>query len=378
MDSLLHTMIKANGLTGLKTSFEDEGASLQDVNDLIRICDKNNLTSTIKIGGCEAKTDIITCCNLGVTSIVAPMVETPYAFKKFKMVCEEVFKDKMHLYDFYINVETKTAIKNLDMMLLLNEGFLKGVVFGRSDIVGSLNIPKDSVNSKEVFDLLYPALKLAKEHNLVTTLGGNLTAQSEYFVMDLFKDNLLDKVETRLAVCSLKELKSDYSLFIDNAIELEKLVLQKRIDRIEHKVSPWKKRYRSIDSRTSFVDTVEKSEKGALAIDFDNVIHAMDKGFHDGTIYGNPLPDCGLALKILSKKYDIIIYSCKFNPKRPLINNKTGKELVIEWLVKNNLMSFIHSVRFGKPNAVAYIDDKALRFSTWEKCLEDLKNMELL
>jgi len=194
----------------------------------------------------------------------------------------------------------------------------------------------------------------------------------------LFNDGLLDKVETRLAVCSLKELKDNFNSFIDNAIELEKLVLQKRIDRLEREIYPWKTRYRSIDCRTSFANTVEKSEKNAVAIDFDNVIHAMSKGFHDGTVYGNPIPDCGLALEIISKKYDIIIYSCKFNPKRPLINNKTGKELVAEWLTENDLMKFIHSIQFGKPNAIAYIDDKALRFSTWEKCLKDLKDLELL
>jgi len=72
------------------------------------------------------------------------------------------------------------------------------------------------------------------------------------------------------------------------------------------------------------------------------------------------------------------VYSCKLNPKRPLIHNKTGKELITEWLLKNDLMKFIRSIEFGKPNAIAYIDDKSIRFSTWEKCLENLKDLELL
>ena len=374
----IDTMIKHNGLIGLKTSFEDEGASYKDVNDILSICNKNALYSAIKIGGCEAKTDSIKCMDLGVNAIVAPMVETPYAFKKFKLMCNEVFKDKIDQCDFYINIETKTALKNLDMILEINEGFLTGLVFGRSDIVGSLDLSKDSVNNSEVFNLLHPALTLAKKYNLITTLGGNLSSNSEEFILKLFEENLLDKIETRLVVCSLKELKSDYNSFINNAIELEKIILKKRIDRLERELYPWKKRYRSIDSRTSFIDTVEKSEKNVLALDFDGVLHDMDKGFHDGTIYGNPLIDCKKTLDILSKKYDIILYSCKFNPKRPLINGKTGKELVTDWLTKNDLMQFIHSMRFGKPNAVAYIDDKALRFSTWKQCLDDLKKMGII
>ena len=67
----------------LARRFEDEGVSLRDVNDILTICNKNALYSTIKIGGCEAKTDSIICMNLDVNAIVAPMVETPYAFKKF-------------------------------------------------------------------------------------------------------------------------------------------------------------------------------------------------------------------------------------------------------------------------------------------------------
>jgi hypothetical protein len=244
-------MINNDGLTGLKTSFEDEGASYRDVNDILDICRRHNLYSTIKIGGCEAKTNALNCRDLDVKGIVAPMVETPYAFKKFKMMCGQVFKDELPLHDFYVNIETETAIKNLDKILMLNNGFLKGVVFGRSDIVGSLGLAKDSVDSDEVCNLIRPALKLAKDNGLTTALGGNLTSKSESFIMTLFSDGLLDKVETRLAICTLKHLNDNYESFIDNAIELEKLVLQKRIDRLQHEMLPWTERCEAIHSRAS-------------------------------------------------------------------------------------------------------------------------------
>ena len=32
-----------------------------------------------------------------------------------------------------------------------------------------------------------------------------------------------------------------------------------------------------------------ETDKLNLAIDFDGVIHNMDKGFHDGTCYGEPI-----------------------------------------------------------------------------------------
>ena len=74
-----------------------------------------------------------------------------------------------------------------------------------------------------------------------------------------------------------------------------------------------------------------------LAIDFDGVIHNMNKGFHDGTCYGDPLPGSLKAIKELSKKYTIIIYTAKAKPSRPLIQGKTGIELVWGWLEKHGV-----------------------------------------
>ena len=48
-----------------------------------------------------------------------------------------------------------------------------------------------------------------------------------------------------------------------------------------------------------------------IAIDFDGVIHNFDKGFHDGTCYGDPLPGSLEALKKISESYNIIIFTIK-------------------------------------------------------------------
>ena len=46
-----------------------------------RITKAAGLQHNIKVGGCEAKTDIYSCEKLGVSGIVAPMVETSYALR---------------------------------------------------------------------------------------------------------------------------------------------------------------------------------------------------------------------------------------------------------------------------------------------------------
>jgi hypothetical protein len=113
-------------------------------------------------------------------------------------------------------------------------------------------------------------------------------------------------------------------------------------------------------------------EKNNIAVDFDGVIHDF-KGWGDGTCYGDPLPGSLSAIKKLSEKYNVIIFTAKARPDRPLVNNKTGKELVEEWLEKHDVLKFIDYVTFEKPRAKFYIDDKAIKYdNNWDQIIEEV------
>ena len=120
-----------------------------------------------------------------------------------------------------------------------------------------------------------------------------------------------------------------------------------------------------------------ENELKNIAIDFDGVIHEFH-GWGDGTCYGDPLPGALDAIKTLSKKYNIIIFTAKVKPDRPLVNGKTGGELVDEWLEKYNIKQYIDKVTCEKPRAEIYIDDKGLRFHNWDKCLIDLEALNII
>ena len=117
-----------------------------------------------------------------------------------------------------------------------------------------------------------------------------------------------------------------------------------------------------------------ENEMNNLAIDFDGVVHNFDKGYYDGTCYGDPIPGSLEAIKKLSKKYKIIIYTAKAKPSRPLVNGKTGIELVKEWLEKYGVLECVEEVTSEKPRAILYIDDKAYRFDKWDNTLDFIKN----
>ena len=115
-----------------------------------------------------------------------------------------------------------------------------------------------------------------------------------------------------------------------------------------------------------------------LGIDFDGVIHKNSKGFFDGTIYDDPIEGTEEALKKLSDKYTLICYTAKAKPDRMLINGKTGTELVWEWLKKHKFDKYISKVTSEKPRAVAYIDDKAIRFNDWNHCFASLEAAKII
>ena len=128
--------------------------------------------------------------------------------------------------------------------------------------------------------------------------------------------------------------------------------------------------------RNSHVPPGFEGELENIAVDFDGVVHNFDKGWHDGTCYGDPLPGSLEAIKKLSKKYNVIIFSAKVRPDRPLVEGKSGKELVIEWLKKHEIFSCVKDVTHEKPRAQYYIDDKAIKFvDNWEEILKEVCNI---
>jgi len=106
-----------------------------------------------------------------------------------------------------------------------------------------------------------------------------------------------------------------------------------------------------------------------IAIDFDGVVHDFSKGWYDGTCYGDPLPGALDAIKTLSKNYNIIIFTAKVKPSRPLVSGKTGTVLVTEWLDKHGILDCVDEITCEKPRARIYIDDKGYKFENWEDTL---------
>jgi hypothetical protein len=111
-----------------------------------------------------------------------------------------------------------------------------------------------------------------------------------------------------------------------------------------------------------------------VAVDFDGVIHAYSKGWQDGTIYDDPVPGAFSALHILMKTYAVFVHTARAPfPVADWITTHSNLEC---WVVRDPPEFWdkrgVLLITSRKLPAVAYIDDRGIRFESWDQALADL------
>ncbi len=202
MVDLLSELKNTYNVSGIKAEFEAEGTRIEEAMRLKDVTAMAGLGLNIKIGGCEAIKDMLDAVSLGAQRIIAPMVETPYALQKFIKAAQLVHGDKLEHVDLLINIETETSYKNFADMLKVPEiKYLNGIVIGRVDMVGSLGIGRDQINSKQVLDISLDLAKRAKDKGLTVVVGGGVSVDAINF-FKAFPAGHLDRFETRKVIFS--------------------------------------------------------------------------------------------------------------------------------------------------------------------------------
>lgn len=200
--NILTDMVENDGLIGIKTSFEDEGALFNDVVKLKNICDNARIPITLKIGGPEAIRDLKDSILLGVDGVVAPMVESKFGLHKFlEAVKNNIPYSDIENLHLNINIETITAVNCIDMILdYENINMLNGITIGRVDLVSSMGKDREYVNNDEIYSMVKTIFTKVKQKNLKACIGGAISVDSYNFLERLNSEGLLDKFETRYAI----------------------------------------------------------------------------------------------------------------------------------------------------------------------------------
>jgi hypothetical protein len=229
MLDLLVELKEAYHVTGVKAEFEAEGTRIDEAMRLKEISTRAGVGMTIKIGGCEAIKDMFEAASLGTQYLVAPMVETAYALKKYLAAIQIAFTPEQRQdMEFLINVETITACQNFDAMLALPDiDLLAGIVIGRVDLSGSIGLDRDSINGTEILKLSLEAAAKAKAKQKDVVVGGGVSVHSLPFFRDFPKGHL-NRFETRKIVFRCPEALSNREEAFLKAVEFEILWLRNK------------------------------------------------------------------------------------------------------------------------------------------------------
>jgi 4-hydroxy-2-oxoheptanedioate aldolase len=192
-------------LKGIKAEFEAEGSSLRDLMRLRRITNSAGIDLFLKIGGVEAVRDIKDSLEIAVDGLIAPMCETPFGVKKFIDAYKEVYGEhKIHLS---INVETKSAVDNLEAIINIAEGFIDNITIGRSDLSASYSNEEVTPDSDFIFDILSTTLERLASSPMTLTVGGSISIKTvEEFKKRQILVEGVSKLETRKVMLPPKEM----------------------------------------------------------------------------------------------------------------------------------------------------------------------------
>lgn len=116
-----------------------------------------------------------------------------------------------------------------------------------------------------------------------------------------------------------------------------------------------------------------------VCVDFDGVLHSYERGWADGTIYGDWMPGAVSALSQLMRRYAVVIHTTR-SPRQVArwIERQSGCGFECTtrlprrgWLRRPGFWNTqgVLLVTDRKVPAVAYVDDRAVQFTDWNSAL---------
>jgi len=236
----LATAIDFTRFTSLKGEFEAEGLNAIELAGEVIWSARRGLDYLVKIGGCEAKSDIEYLQHLGVRNVVAPMIESSFAMSKYMAMLPDRAFDHVGA-----TIETFHAVDRIEE--ILNAGTkLTAVTIGRSDLTASFG--GSSTNCPETLDKTLRVARAAKARGLEVTMGGSVDARTRELLREGHPlAQVIDAVETRKIVMPISTFIEDGTL--EDSITVECELLELRMRPLRASLKAMTDRYEKIRSR---------------------------------------------------------------------------------------------------------------------------------
>lgn len=220
------------GVVAVKAEFEAEGTRPDEFLRLLHLARAADLKVALKIGGCEAISDLHASKLYGVDHVIAPMIETPYALSKYvEAKCKTYGADHSERgTHFLFNLETETTLRNLEAMVPLARADLDGIVFGRVDFTLSRGLPRGAINDRQITDAVLVAARACAANDLELVVGGSVAVEAASALREI-RAIRLDRFETRKVVFdgAVAEQRN-FEAAIANAVAFELAWLENKRD----------------------------------------------------------------------------------------------------------------------------------------------------
>ncbi|NWK98176.1 aldolase [Sphingobium lactosutens] len=209
------------GVVAVKAEFEAEGTRPDELLRLLDLARRADLKVALKIGGCEAISDLLASRLYGIDYIIAPMVETAYALSKFADARDKVYGAEPTDTQFLFNLETEATLGALDEMLPIARARLDGIVFGRVDFTLSRGMPRNAINASEITQAVLRVAEVCASNDLDLVVGGSVAVEAAPALRS-FRKVRLDRFETRKVIFDGAAAESaDFEDGIANAVAFE-------------------------------------------------------------------------------------------------------------------------------------------------------------
>lgn len=221
------------GVVAVKAEFEAEGTRPDELLRLLELARRADLKVALKIGGCEAVSDLLASRLYGIDHVIAPMVETPYALTKFVEAIHKTY-GAQSTTQFLFNLETQTTLDNLDAMARAIGGGVTGIVFGRVDFTLSRGMPRSAINDVTITEAVLKVARVCAERDLTLVVGGSISVDS-INALRQFRRVRLDRFETRKVIFNGAAASGvNIADGIANAVDFELMWLKNKRDYYEN------------------------------------------------------------------------------------------------------------------------------------------------
>ena len=203
---------------GLKLSTEDAGMTIDQIKFWAEF---SLLPVVVKIGGPNARNDIKQLVPLKIEGLIAPMVESPYGLENFITAVKDFATHKQfEKLSRHINIETVTAVKQLDSILNIPEAeFLDEITIGCSDLSNSLKKP---AIDRALLNRVARVVKKVQLKKIPVSVGGGIQPDT---IDGFLKKVQPDKFNTRVVTFNASPARK-YEQAVAEALRFEILMLE--------------------------------------------------------------------------------------------------------------------------------------------------------